>query len=78
MSHDLSLFKNFNMGEQKRLQFRVSAYNFLNQPLWTFVGSDNNLDLQFDRQGNQTNERFGYTDNKIGRRIIQLAVKFYF
>ena len=23
-------------------------------------------------------ERFGVTDNKVGRRIIQLAIKFYF
>src|ERR1700694_914947 len=33
---DLSLFKNFQMGEHKKFQFRVSAYNFMNHPLWSF------------------------------------------
>src|SRR5439155_1272588 len=36
---DLSLFKNFQMGERKKVQFRFSAYNFMNHPLWSFSGS---------------------------------------
>lgn len=74
---DLSLFKNFQFAESRRLQFRFSAYNFLNHPLWTF-GHDNNLNLSFGADGKVNNSRFGYVDNKLGRRIIQLAVKFYF
>ena len=77
-SHDLSVFKNFNLSEHKRIQFRASAYNFLNHPLWSFVASDSNLDLNFGQSGQQSNPRFGYTDNKVGKRVIQLAVKFYF
>ena len=78
MSHDLSMFKNFNISEHKRFQFRFSAYNFLNHPLSTFLPGDSNLDLNFNAAGQQTNQRFGFTDTKLGRRIVQLAIKFYF
>jgi hypothetical protein len=78
INSDLSLFKNFNFSEQKKLQFRVSGYNFLNHPITTFVNGDNNLNLSFDSSGKLSNSRFGYADWKAGHRIIQLAVKFYF
>ncbi len=74
---DLGMFKNFQMGEQRKLQFRFNAYNFLNHPVWSF-GSDNNLNLAFNENGKVSNTRFGYVDNKLGRRVIQLAVKYYF
>jgi hypothetical protein len=35
-SSDLSLFKNFQMGESRKLQFRVEAFNFLNHSEWSF------------------------------------------
>jgi hypothetical protein len=75
---DLSLFKNFDISESKRLQFRFMAYNFLNHPLTSFTTGDPRLNLSFDTQGNIKNPRFGYADDKVGRRIIQLALKFYF
>jgi hypothetical protein len=75
---DLSLFKNFKFAESKELQFRFSGYNFLNHPLRTFVGGDQNLNLTLDRQGNLVNPRFGFADNMTGRRVVQLAVKFFF
>lgn len=78
VNHDLSFFKNFQIDEDRRLQFRFSAFNILNQPLRSFLNGDNNLNLNFDRFGNQTNDRFGFADNKVGKRIIQLAIKFYF
>ena len=43
---DLGLFKNFQITESKKLQFRFNGYNFLNHPLWSFNG--NNLSLGFD------------------------------
>ena len=74
---DLGLFKNFQIGEAKKLQFRVNAYNFLNHPLWSFNG--NNLTLGFDgTTGKLNTPLFGTVVDKQGRRIIQLAVKFFF
>jgi hypothetical protein len=78
LNSDLSLFKNFNFSEQKKLQFRISGYNFLNHPITSFVNGDNNLNLSFDASGKLSNSRFGYADWKTGHRVIQLAVKFYF
>jgi len=78
INHDLSMFKNFNFTESKKLQFRFSAYNFLNHPISSFLPSDPNLNLNFNAAGLMTNTRFGFADSKVGHRIIQLAVKFYF
>jgi hypothetical protein len=78
VSHDLSLFKNWQISESKRFQIRASAFNFPNHPLATFRPGDPNLVLNFDAQGKVTNPRFGFTDLKTGRRTIQLGVKFYF
>jgi hypothetical protein len=76
---DLSLFKNFQMGESKKLQFRFSAYNFLNHPLWTFRSGSSNLNLNFNgTTGKLDNPTFGTATEKQGHRIIQLAIKYYF
>jgi len=75
---DLGLFKNFQISESKKVQFRFNAYNFLNHPLYSFIGGSANLKPTFDVQGRQTNALFGITSEKQGHRIIQLAVKFYF
>jgi hypothetical protein len=87
-SQDLTLSKSFSITESKRLQFRISANNFLNHPLKSLV--DNNLNLQFVTDNPDsanpklvpndfTKTNFGkYTENKFGRRIITLGVKFTF
>lgn len=76
-NHDLSLFKNFELDEHKKIQIRFQAYNFLNHPLSSI--SDQNLRLDFNSQGKVSNQVFGSASgNKFGRRIIQLGFKFYF
>ncbi|HLY15791.1 MAG TPA: hypothetical protein VKR61_01145, partial [Bryobacteraceae bacterium] len=76
---DASLFKNFQISESKKVQLRFSGYNFLNHPLPSFLNSgDPNLNLTFNQQGKLNNPGFGYVDEKLGHRIIQLAIKFYF
>jgi hypothetical protein len=80
-SSDLSLFKNFQISESKKLQFRASAFNFLNHSLWTMAGSgygQGNMNLVFKNSTTNTNNTFGVAPYKVGNRIVELAVKFYF
>jgi hypothetical protein len=79
---DLGIFKNFEIGETRRLQLRVQGYNFLNHPLWSFP-SGSNLTLQFiqdpvTQQFTQANENFGTTTQKQGARTVEFAAKFFF
>lgn len=81
---DLSLQKGFSWGasESKSLQFRVSGYNFINHPNYTFLNGDPALILNFDQngkvvqQGGSTGAPFGYASNKIGHRIMQGMIRF--
>jgi hypothetical protein len=74
---DMGLFKNFQIKEAKKLQFRFNGYNFLNHPLWSFNGS--NLGLGFDGNTGKVNTPlFGTVTQKQGHRVVQMAVKFYF
>lgn len=78
---DLSLFKNFQISEAKKIQFRVSAYNFINHPLTAFnpAGNDSNLtSFSFDSNGKIANKNFGYANYLYGARSIQFVFKFYF
>ena len=79
-NHDLSMFKNIGLGEQRKLQIRFSAFNFLNHPLKSLTGD--NTQLNFNADGTPTPDtvtKFGrYTQNKNGRRVVELALKFYF
>lgn len=76
---DLSVFKTWNVSEHKRIQFRASAFNFLNHPLRTLEGD--NLNLVFDNGvlTEATKNNFGRaTQSRIGNRQMMLALKFYF
>jgi hypothetical protein len=79
---DLGIFKNFQIKESMKLQFRVQAYNFLNHPLWSFPSGTNNLTLEYQQDASgqitQTNPNFGTATNKQGSRVVELEVKFYF
>ncbi len=80
---DLSLFKNFQISEAKKVQFRASFYNFLNHPLTSYnpAGGDGNLTMGFITSGPNTgklNPNFGYADYLNGNRTIQLVLKFFF
>ena len=92
-NHNLSLLKNFPAGENKMLQLRLEAFNFLNHPLVSFNNNDtSNLSLGnlFYANAGQpltTNElsspNFGvasvkYGPNQGGGRLIELGAKFTF
>jgi hypothetical protein len=74
---DMSLFKTFKFSERKSLQVRVEGFNFLNHPNRSF-GLDNNLNLAFNAQGQETNALFGTALLKTGNRVMQFVAKFYF
>jgi len=82
---DLSLFKNFQLGESRKLQLRFSGYNFANHPIWSFTGggvgsSAMNLNFGPGSTGgqSQTNSGFGIAPIKQGNRVVQISAKFYF
>ena len=43
---DLTVYKSFNITERQKIQFRASAFNFLNHPLWGF-SSGNDVTLKY-------------------------------
>jgi hypothetical protein len=83
---DMAVFKSFDLGGDKKLQLRLSAYNVLNHPI-AYPDPNNNLTLRFEN-GVLDDPRFGWLPteddpelggaNKAGRRIVQLAVRFTF
>ena len=78
MNHDFGLFKNFKLNETRKFQFRASFTNVFNHPQ-RFLDDNANLKLNY-ANGVLANPDFGVLpqNRKYGRRIIQLAFKFYF
>ncbi len=82
---DLSLFKNFKIGERQKVQLRFEAFNFLNHAL-PQLGALSNGDIRlnftnasgFLTQTNQNQETTGYAENTVGRRVVEFAVKYQF
>lgn len=83
---DLAAFKNFKMGEIRNLQFRLSAFNFLNHALPEFNANGSASDLRLDFIGanntasptNTNTELTGRPAYEVGSRLMELAVKFNF
>jgi hypothetical protein len=57
---DLGAYKNFSIRDHQNVQFRLTAFNFLNHPL----------------PHNPTTT--GTPEFKVGRRVLELAVKYNF
>jgi len=77
---DLSLTKTFPFSNGHRLQLRVSAYNVFNHPT-RYPDPNTNLTLHFTNGVlDDPNGDFGRLpdDNKYGRRIVQIAVRYSF
>ena len=84
---DLSAQKSFKIVREQTIQFRISAFNFLNHPLNTITNSFNNeYQLNFTnpngstfaQNGSNSSLGFGTDPYKTGRRIVELMLKYNF
>ncbi len=87
---DLALYKTFHINDRNSIQFRVSAFNWLNHPLPEFSSGNQftlkeTLDYQNQAAGFQVSPSqsptFGYLDTKAGapnQRIWELSLKYMF
>ena len=71
---NFSLFKNFQIGGSRRLQFRWEMYNVFNQVNWSAI----NTNAQFNPAGEQVNQSFGQATTARDPRIMQGAIRFTF
>jgi hypothetical protein len=71
---NLSIFKNFNVGGGRRIQFRWEAYNLLNQVNWSAL----NTTATFNPEGQQVNAAFGQATASRSARVMQGAIRFTF
>jgi hypothetical protein len=76
---DLGVYKNFRITERHALQFRITAFNFLNHPLPQF-NLTNDIDLSFSTPGglNTNANTTGKPMYTIGNRTLELALKYTF
>jgi hypothetical protein len=65
---DLSLFRDFPIGERRSLQFRAEAFNITNTPTWGIPVNDLNNHAQFG----------SITSTRSTERQLQLSLKLYF
>jgi hypothetical protein len=71
---NMSAFKNFAMGGNRRIQLRWEVYNLLNQVNWSAI----NTNAQFNPQGQQVNASFGQATQARSARVMQGAIRFSF
>ena len=76
---DLGIYKNFKVRESQGVQFRFTAFNFMNHANAQF-GLTNDINLSFAGPGGgntnlTTNGKPGFT---VGRRLVEIALKYTF
>ena len=84
---DLSAQKSFKITGEQNLQFRLSAFNFINHALTTFTGDfpneytlteSNPSGTNFNQGVNNASLGFGNAQYSTGRRILEVMAKYNF
>jgi len=88
LNNNLTLIKDFPVKESKMLEFKASAFNFLNHPLVSFNNNDSsNLNLgnllgavpgKDLTEAELGYKEFGIANVKYGSRLMELSAKFSF
>jgi hypothetical protein len=86
-NNDLAVYRSFRIHESQQVQFRASAFNWLNHPLPGYSGNGPltlNYNVDYNTKAISTNyntNTFGVMDSKTAapyQRIIELSVKYFF
>jgi hypothetical protein len=80
---DISIFKNFPVGEGKKFQFRWEMYNAFNHTQFGQTGASYadrsvNADARFNPAGEQVNSNFGKVLDTRTERRMQMSLRFEF
>jgi len=91
---DLAVTKHFKIKEHQDVEFRASAFNFMNHGLLSFTNGDSNLQLVINDLGQvitgttcpgtsggvscTQQTTFGEATHHVGNRVMELSVKFSF
>jgi hypothetical protein len=73
-NHDISIFKNFPMKGNQRIQFRWEIYNLFDQLSFNEVDTS----AIFDAQGRQTDTNFGKVISARNERRMQMSLRYIF
>ena len=87
LSNDLAIARTLRINEHQSAEIKFSATNFLNHPLTSFDQSNpNNLNLNYS-SGNLTTQSpsssgspwvYGVPNEKFGRRVLEMSLKYNF
>jgi hypothetical protein len=77
INHDMTMMKNFALGNRRNVQVRVEAYNVFNTTQYSGVNTTATFDFA---TGRQTNANFGSISGvrANSNRVIQLGVRLTF
>jgi hypothetical protein len=73
-NHDLSIFKNFAMKRNQKMQFRWEIYNLFDSLSFNEVDTS----AIFDASGNQTDTNFGKVTSARNERRMQFSLRYIF
>jgi hypothetical protein len=81
-SSDLSVSRTFKFTESQNAQIKLTGMNFLNHALWSFDDNNhNNYYLQYTKgvlATSGTGWAYGVPNEKFGRRVLEVTVKYNF